>query len=52
MATLTNAAGESTPTSVLRDSARDAHAVVALLSPQAMPLWLSDERLAELIGSA
>ena len=38
VATLTNAAGESTPTSVLRDSANDAHAVVALLSPQAMPL--------------
>jgi hypothetical protein len=52
VATLTNAAGESTPHSVLRDSANDAHAVVALLSPQAMPLWLSDERLAELIGSA
>lgn len=51
VATLTNAAGESTPKSVLRDSARDEHAVVALLSPQAMPLWLSDERLAELIGS-
>lgn len=51
VATLTNAASEPTPTSVLRDSARDDHAVVALLSPQAMPVWISDERLAELIGS-
>lgn len=51
VATLTNAAGESTPTSLLRDSARDEHAVVALLSPQSVPVWLSDERLAELIGS-
>lgn len=50
VAALTNAAGEPTPTPALRDSARDEHAVVALLSPQAMPVWLSDERFAELIG--
>lgn len=52
VATLTNAAGEPTPTTVLRDSANDDHAVTALLSPQAMPVWGSDERLAELIDGA
>jgi HD-GYP domain-containing protein (c-di-GMP phosphodiesterase class II) len=50
VAALTNAAGEPRMTPLTRDSARDEHAVVALLSAQAMPMRLSDERIAGLIG--
>lgn len=51
VATLTNAAGEPRMTPLLRDSARTEHAVVALLSADAMPMRLTDERIASLIGS-
>lgn len=50
VATLTNASGEPRLTPLMRDSARDEHAVVALLSAQAMPMRLTDERVASLIG--
>lgn len=50
VATLTNASGEPRLTPLMRDSARDEHAVVALLSAQAMPMRLTDERVARLIG--
>ncbi|MDN3918958.1 HD-GYP domain-containing protein [Roseateles violae] len=50
VASLTNAAGEPRLTPLRRDSARDEHAVVALLSAQSMPMRLTDERVASLIG--
>ncbi|MFY9513239.1 MAG: HD domain-containing phosphohydrolase [Rubrivivax sp.] len=50
VATLTNGAGEPRLTPLMRDSARSEHAVVALLSAQAMPMRLTDERIASLIG--
>jgi len=50
VATLTNANGEPRMTPLKRDSAREEHAVVALLSAQAMPMRLSDEKIAGLIG--
>lgn len=50
VAALTNAAGEPRLTPLLRDSARDEHAVAALLSTQSLPMRLSDERVAALIG--
>lgn len=50
VATLTNASGEPRLTPLVRDSARDEHAVVALLSAQSMPMRLTDERVASLIG--
>lgn len=50
VAALTNASGEPRLSPVTRDSARDEHSVVALLSAQAMPMRLSDERIASLIG--
>lgn len=50
VATLTNAQGEPRMTPLLRDTARDEHAVVALLSAQSMPMRLSDERIASLIA--
>lgn len=50
VATLTNAAGEPRLTPLVRDSARGEHAVVALLSAQAIPVRLSDERITSLIG--
>ena len=50
VATLTNASGEPRLTPLMRDSARDEHAVVALLSAQSMPMRLTDERIASLIG--
>lgn len=46
---LTNPAGEPRHTPVVRDSARDEHAVVALLPANASPIRLSDERIASLI---
>ena len=49
VATLTNNAGVPRLTSLIRDTAREEHAVVALLSAQAMPMRLSDERVAGLI---
>jgi HD-GYP domain-containing protein (c-di-GMP phosphodiesterase class II) len=51
VATLTDAAGEPRRSPVIRDSARGEHAVVALLSAQAMPMRLTDERIADLIGN-
>jgi HD-GYP domain-containing protein (c-di-GMP phosphodiesterase class II) len=51
VATLTNASGEPRLTPLMRDSARDEHAVVALLSAQSMPMRLTDERVASLIGA-
>lgn len=51
VATLTNTQGEPRLTPLMRDSAREEHAVVALLSAQAMPMRLSDERIAGLIGT-
>lgn len=51
VASLTNAAGEPRLTPLTRDSAREEHAVVALLSAQSLPVRLSDERIASLIGS-
>lgn len=50
VATLTNASGEPRLTPLMRDSAREEHAVVALLSAQSMPMRLTDERVASLIG--
>lgn len=49
---LTNGAGEPHPEPVLRDSARQEHAVVALLSPDTIPVRLTDAKLAELIVGA
>ena len=51
VAALTNAAGEPRMTPVVRDSALDSHAVVALLPPHAMPMRLSEERISGLIGA-
>ena len=51
VAALTNAAGEPRMTPLVRDSAIDSHAVVALLPPHAMPMRLSEERIAGLIGA-
>ena len=50
VAALTNSAGEPRLTPVLRDTSDESHAVVALLPAQAMPMRLSDERIATLIG--
>lgn len=50
VATLTNAAGEPRLTPLMRDSAREEHAVVAVLSAQAMPMRLTDEKIAAIIG--
>ena len=50
VATLTNHAGEPRLTPLMRDTAVDAHRVVALLSAQAMPMRLTDEQIAGLIG--
>ena len=52
VAVLTNSAGEPRLTPVMRDSSDESHAVVALLPAQAMPMRLSDERIATLIGGA
>jgi HD-GYP domain-containing protein (c-di-GMP phosphodiesterase class II) len=51
VAVLTNAAGEPRMSPVLRDSARVEHAVAALLPAQALPMRLSDEQIAGLIGA-
>ncbi len=51
VAALTNAAGEPRMTPLVRDSALDSHAVVALLPPHAMPMRLSEERISGLIGA-
>jgi len=50
VATLTNTAGEPRLTPQMRDTSSDEHAVVALMSAQAMPMRLSDEKIAGLIG--
>lgn len=50
VATLTNGAGEPRREPLMRDSAIETHRVVALLSAQAMPMRLTDEHIASLIG--
>ena len=50
VATLTNAAGEPRLKPMMRDSAREEHTVVALLSARSMPMRLTDEMIVELIG--
>lgn len=49
VATLTDAAGDPRITPLRRDTSRAGHAVVALLAPQALPMQLSEERVAALI---
>ncbi|MFN3304177.1 MAG: HD-GYP domain-containing protein [Roseateles sp.] len=49
VATLTDTHGEPRLTPLRRDTSREGLAVVGLLSPQALPMRLSDERVAELI---
>lgn len=49
VATLTDTRGEPRLTPLRRDTSRDGLAVVGLLSPQSLPMRLSDERIAELI---
>lgn len=51
VAALTTGAGELHREPLMRDSAVEAHRVVALLSAQAMPMRLTDEHIAGLIGS-
>jgi HD-GYP domain-containing protein (c-di-GMP phosphodiesterase class II) len=51
VAALTNRAGELHREPLMRDSAVEAHRVVALLSAQAMPMRLTDEHIAGLIGA-
>lgn len=50
VAVLTNSAGEPRLSPVMRDTSDESHAVVALLPAQAMPMRLSDEKIATLIG--
>lgn len=52
VAALTNAAGEPRMSPLLRDSARAEHAVAALLPVQALPMRLSEEQIAVLVGAA
>lgn len=52
VAALTDAAGAARPAPLLRNSAREEHGVVAVLSAQAMPVRLTDVRIASLIGFA
>ncbi|MFT7723779.1 MAG: HD domain-containing phosphohydrolase [Roseateles sp.] len=47
---LTDAAREPRAKPVPRDTSRDQHAVVALLSPQSLPMRLTEERIASLIA--
>ncbi|MDR7332424.1 HD domain-containing phosphohydrolase [Roseateles asaccharophilus] len=51
VATLTDTRGEPRLTPLRRDTSRDGLAVVGLLSPQSLPMRLSDERIAELISA-
>lgn len=51
VAALTNGAGEPRMSPVLRDSARGEHAVAALLPAQALPMRLSEEQIAGLVGA-
>lgn len=50
VAALTDAAGEPRLSPLVRDSARGEYAVVALVPTQAMPMRLTDEKIADLIG--
>jgi len=49
---LTNAAGEPRMTLATRDTANEGHRIVSILTQEALPLRLSDERIASLIGAA
>lgn len=51
VATLTDARGEPRLTPLRRDTSRQGLAVAALVSPQSLPMRLSDERIAELISA-
>jgi len=51
VAVLTNTNGEPRITPATRDTARETHRIVALLPQSALPMRLSDERIAGLIGS-
>jgi HD-GYP domain-containing protein (c-di-GMP phosphodiesterase class II) len=50
VATFTDATGAPRLSPLMRDTARRESAVVALVSEQAMPMRLTDERIADLIG--
>ncbi len=51
VATLTDAQGESRLSPLRRDTSCQGLAVVALVSPQSLPMRLTDERIAELISA-
>ena len=48
----TNSNGEPRMTPATRDTSLDTHRVVSLLTPGALPMRLSDERIASLIGAS
>ncbi len=48
---LTDAQGEPRLSPLMRDTARQGSAVVALISAQAMPMRMTDERIAELFDA-
>jgi hypothetical protein len=50
VAVLTNTNGEPRITPATRDTARETHRIVALMPQSALPMRLSDERIAGLIG--
>jgi len=52
VATLTDALGEPRMSPLLRDCGREAYAVAALLPSQSLPMRLTVERIASLIGAA
>lgn len=48
---LTNTAGEPRMNPLTRDTSREDYTIIALISAQAMPMRLSEERIASLIGA-
>lgn len=52
VATLTDAMGEPRMSPLLRDCAREAYAIAALLPVQSLPMRLTDEKIASLIAAA
>ncbi|MDM4767085.1 HD domain-containing phosphohydrolase [Pelomonas sp. SE-A7] len=52
VATLTDAHGEPRMKPLLRDCSREAFAIAALLPAHALPMRLSEERIARLVGAA